>query len=103
LLWTARGGSTWALIVVACLPCYPGNTLLSAPRAARKGWIGAIQNYSPNWFICIYYFNFYLFFLLHFTIYAVILFFLSNWSFMHYLTTHFTHTSFRHKILVIRT
>jgi hypothetical protein len=29
LLLTARGGSTWALIEFACLPCYPGNTLCS--------------------------------------------------------------------------
>jgi hypothetical protein len=43
LLLTARGSSTRALIEFACLPCYPGNTLLSAPRAARKGWVGAIQ------------------------------------------------------------
>jgi hypothetical protein len=43
LLLTARGGSTWALIEFACLPCYPGNTLLSAPRAARKGWVGTKQ------------------------------------------------------------
>jgi hypothetical protein len=29
LLLTARGGSTWALIEFACLPCYPGITLCS--------------------------------------------------------------------------
>jgi hypothetical protein len=29
LLLTARGSSTWALIVVACLLCYLGNTLWS--------------------------------------------------------------------------
>jgi hypothetical protein len=29
LLLTARGSSTWVLIVVACLLCYPGNTLCS--------------------------------------------------------------------------
>jgi hypothetical protein len=34
LLLTARGGSTWAFIEFACLLCYLGNTLLSAPRAA---------------------------------------------------------------------
>jgi hypothetical protein len=43
LLLTVIGGSTWALIEFACLLCYPGNTLLSAPRAARKGWVCAIQ------------------------------------------------------------
>jgi hypothetical protein len=40
LLLTARGGSTWALLVeFACLPCYPGNTLcsrrLEPPERAR--------------------------------------------------------------------
>jgi hypothetical protein len=29
LLFTARGGSTWALIEFACLLCYSGNTLCS--------------------------------------------------------------------------
>jgi hypothetical protein len=43
LLLTARGSRTWALIEFACLFCCPGNTLLSAPRAARKGWVGTIQ------------------------------------------------------------
>jgi hypothetical protein len=38
LLLTARGSSTWALIVVACLLCYPRNTLCSQ-RLKR----GAIQ------------------------------------------------------------
>jgi hypothetical protein len=42
LLLTARGGNTLALIEFACLPCYLGNTLLSAPRAAREGCVGAI-------------------------------------------------------------
>jgi hypothetical protein len=46
LVLTARGGSTWALLVeFACLPCYPGNTLcfqrLEPP--GRVG-IGALQN-----------------------------------------------------------
>jgi hypothetical protein len=39
ICWTARGGWTWALLVeFAFLPCYQGNTLLSAIRVARKGW-----------------------------------------------------------------
>jgi hypothetical protein len=38
----------------ACLPCYPGNTLLSAPRAAWKGWVGAIQ--IPKFIIFIFLF-----------------------------------------------
>jgi hypothetical protein len=35
LLLTARGSSTWAPVVAACLLCYPGNTLLSVPRAIQ--------------------------------------------------------------------
>jgi hypothetical protein len=43
LLMTARGSSMRALIEFVCLLCYPGKTLLSAPRATQKGWVGVIQ------------------------------------------------------------
>jgi hypothetical protein len=51
LLLTAR-----VLIEFACLPCNPGNTLLSAPRAAQKGWVGPIQ--IPKFIFLFYYFIF---------------------------------------------
>jgi hypothetical protein len=56
LLLTARGGSTWALLVeFAFLPCYPGNTLCSQ-RLEPPGRveIGAIQ--IPK-FIFFYFFK----------------------------------------------
>jgi hypothetical protein len=43
LLLTARDGSTLTFTEFACLLCCLGNTLLSAPRASGKGWVGAIQ------------------------------------------------------------
>jgi hypothetical protein len=45
LLLTARSGRTWALLVeIACLPCYPGNTLCSQRlEPAGRAGIGAMQ------------------------------------------------------------
>jgi hypothetical protein len=56
LLLTARGGSTWALLVeFACLPCYPGNTLCSQHlEPPGRAGISAIQ--IPQFF---FYFYFY--------------------------------------------
>jgi hypothetical protein len=47
-LLTAKGSSARAPIVVACLLC----TLLSAPTAAQKGRVGAIQ--IPFFFFLIF-------------------------------------------------
>jgi hypothetical protein len=43
LLLTARGGSMWALIEICLSAVLTGQHTQSAPRAARKGWLGAIQ------------------------------------------------------------
>jgi hypothetical protein len=56
MLLTARGGCTWALVEFACMPCYPGNTLLSAPRVNRRGLVGAIQ--IPKLLLLLFFFFF---------------------------------------------
>jgi hypothetical protein len=43
LLLTARCSRTRVPVVVECLLCYPGNTLLLVPKATRKGQVGVIQ------------------------------------------------------------
>jgi hypothetical protein len=46
LLLIARGGSMWALVEFACLPCYPGNTLCSQ-RLEPPGRTGQTLYKSP--------------------------------------------------------
>jgi hypothetical protein len=42
-IFTARGSCTWAPVVIDCLLCFLGNTLLSASRADKWSWVYAIQ------------------------------------------------------------
>jgi hypothetical protein len=57
LLLTARGGSTWALLIeFACLPRYPGNTLCSQ-RLEPPGRAGISTTQIPKFIYSFIYFN----------------------------------------------